>query len=200
MVESTTLDITRQNGSAPTLPNANPFGDPALALVDAVMPDAAATIEASSVRTCKRCRREGRPFEVHDPGAQVCPRCKCALKGNWRTTKHGLRSRPELHPETANVLRERTAQIIRDGGYTSQDAPAIVYASLAADFTRLEAIAEDQFIRIAEGGSSAKDRDQYVSLILAKSRLAQALGLERRSRSIKGMSAEQYAAVQERSA
>jgi hypothetical protein len=141
----------------------------------------AAAASGVAPRTCRRCLREGRPALVEDPALDVCPRCKSALLGNSRALVHGLRSRPELHPDTVRLFVERVERILTDNG-KGDDNAVYTFGSQARDYIRLELLIETGFAAVVDEGASPKVVSQVVNLIATKARLAQQLGLERRPR------------------
>ena len=130
-------------------------------------------------RTCRRCEREGRPAQVDDPDLQVCPRCRSALKANALARKHGLRSRPEMHPDSAREFLNRVDRVLVDAGQRSE--PTYTFLSQARDYIRLELLIETGFNTIADSGGSPKVVDQLLALIGTKARLAAQIGLVRRA-------------------
>lgn len=157
------------------------------AVLDAFAEARAALVSADRPRTCRRCLREGREASVTDPQAERCPRCQCALRGNRGPRKHGLRSRPEIHPDQAREFLDRVDRILRDKGHTADDGSdpaAYVLTSQSASYVRLEMMEETAFAAVATKGASSKTRLELVKVIAAKARLAEQIGLDRRQRGI----------------
>ena len=116
---------------------------------------------------------------VDDATAHRCPRCKSTLKGNALAVTHGLRSRPELHPDTQELFLDRVKSIQTDNGQAND--PAYIFASQSRDYVRLELLIETRFAHAAERGASPKVIDQLLGLIAAKARLASQIGLQRKA-------------------
>ena len=164
-----------------------PSVETALLTVADAFAQSKATLRAHNVRSCTRCVREGRDGIVSDSSLDSCTRCGARLKGNRAAQKHGLRSRPELHPDTARALVETVDTILEDHGYSlnaeAQKAEdriaAYVFRSQATDYARLELLIDSGFTRWAARGGNAKDAAALARLIGIKAGLGRDIGVER---------------------
>ena len=113
------------------------------------MPSVETASQTALVRTCRRCLREGRDATVDDPTLDDCPRCHSVLKGNSRRRTHGMRSRPEMHPDTAALFLASVNAILADSGCdTASHPPSYVFASQAQDYVRTEMLIETGFAAV----------------------------------------------------
>lgn len=118
-------------------------------------------------------------------GAQSCPSCHLALPGNTLALKHGGRRAPQ-HPDALVAIAAKRADLERHLG----GDPSVIQSDLVTDYARIDTLIESVAANIERGGvftpkgSARAATTMLLALVDRRWRLAQLLGIERRSKQV----------------